>query len=103
MSNIAPDIVLQHDGDSCDADTGCNDQTLTESTGKNFPIRGAIVFPGWFVDPMTTDWKRALPRVLEPKALPEFIRNEPDRLREDDVKLAAYHLARHIRTWNLTT
>jgi len=38
--------------------------------------------------------------VLNPKALPTFIENEPVVLAQEDVMLATYHLSRHIRTTN---
>ena len=70
---------------------------LEDSTGKRFSVRGVVVFPGWFVEPMPPAWKQAgLPWVLEPKALPSFIENEPTGLDESDVKLAAYHLSRYV-------
>lgn len=72
-------------------------QILKESTGKDYPIRAAIVFPGWFVK-STAKGKRNSLWVLNPKALPSFISNEPQVLRTEDVQLAAYHLSRYIRT-----
>jgi hypothetical protein len=70
---------------------------LEESTGRRFPIKGAVLFPGWFVEPPP---KAAQLNVwlLEPKQLPGFIANEPVRLSEDEVRLAAFHLSRYIRT-----
>jgi hypothetical protein len=35
--------------------------------------------------------------VLNPKALPGFLDNEGPRLPAEDIKLASYHLSRHIR------
>lgn len=72
-------------------------RTLEESTGKQFPIRGVVVFPGWFVEPATPEAKRDV-WVLEPKALPAFIEHEPSVLRDADVALAAFHLGRYVRT-----
>jgi len=72
-------------------------RTLEESTGKRLPVRGVVVFPGWFVEPMTADAKRDV-WVLEPKALPAFIDREPRLLSDADVALAAFHLGRHVRT-----
>jgi len=69
---------------------------LEETTGKKLPVRGAIVFPGWFVEP-SGDAKRLGVWVLEPKALPAFIENEPVRLTDTEVALAAYHLSRYVR------
>jgi hypothetical protein len=77
-------------------------QLLEESTGKRFPVRGVVLFPGWFVEPMSTTWRSApeRPWVLEPKALPAFIENEQPGIADSDLKLAAYHLSRYIRTAN---
>jgi hypothetical protein len=73
-------------------------RVLEESTGKRFSIRGAVVFPGWFVEPMSAAWRAAgLPWVLEPKALPKFIECEPEQFAAEDVRLAAYHLSRYVR------
>jgi hypothetical protein len=70
---------------------------LEESTGKRFPVKGAIVFPGWFVEPPPGGTKLDI-WVLEPKALPGFIEREPERLPMSDVSLAAFHLSRYVRT-----
>lgn len=73
---------------------------LEETTGKRFPVRGVVLFPGWFVEPMSDAWRRSpgKPWVLEPKALPGFLENEPQHIADTDLKLAAYHLSRYIRT-----
>jgi hypothetical protein len=68
--------------------------TLKSSTGKSFPVKGVILFPGWFVEPLPPNAKIW---VLEPKALPAFIRNEPVRIQEEDVHLAVYHMSRIVR------
>ena len=71
-------------------------QLLRESTGKPFPVRPVIVFPGWFIDPsaqrMSNLW------VLEPKALPAFLNNAAECMTPSDVRLASFHLSRSIRT-----
>ncbi|MBN1668160.1 MAG: NERD domain-containing protein [Anaerolineales bacterium] len=69
-------------------------QMLKESTGKTFPVRGVVLFPGWFVEPFKEDpavW------VLNPKAFPKYLKNDPERLAKEDVHLAVYHLSRFIR------
>jgi len=70
---------------------------LKESTGRGWPIRSVVLYPGWFVEPSswskTDDWW-----VLEPKALPGFVAQEPKRLRPDEVSMATFHLSRYIRT-----
>ena len=72
---------------------------LKESTGKDYPVKPVIVFPGWYVEPVSRD-ERLETWVLNPKALPAFIENEPIALERQDVLLATYHLSRHIRTGN---
>lgn len=72
-------------------------QTLTDSTGKAFAVRSAVVFPGWFVEPSG----RSEVWVLEPKSLRAFLKNEPDRLKTEDVSLVVWHLKRYIRASNL--
>jgi hypothetical protein len=71
-------------------------ELLTQSTGVKFAIRPVVLFPGWFVEPMKRGqevW------ILNPKALPTFISNEPVALKETDVHLAAFHLSRYVRTY----
>lgn len=72
-------------------------QTLHESTGKAFQVRGVVLFPGWFVDPVPKDIKKDV-WVLEPKALPQWIETEQPTLESEVVRLAAYHLARYVRS-----
>ena len=69
---------------------------LLESTGKKMDVRPVIVFPGWFVANSTGTFKDIW--VLEPKALPSFLDNEPIRLSREDIKLASFHLSRLIRS-----
>lgn len=72
------------------------EQTLLASTGKRFPVRPVIVFPGWYVEPMP---KGAQVWVLNPKALPTFVQNEPVVISDSDLHLAAFHLTRYIRAY----
>jgi nuclease-like protein len=70
-------------------------RVLEASTGKRFAVRGVVVYPGWYVEqigPRGAVW------VLEPKALPGFIERESEQLGEADVRLAAFHLSRFIRS-----
>ncbi len=69
---------------------------LAESTGQRIDVKGVIVFPGWFVVSAKGASKDVW--VLEPKALPAFLANEPARLPADVVKLASFHLSRFIRS-----
>jgi hypothetical protein len=67
---------------------------IRASTGKEFPVRPVVLFPGWFVEQFP---KESSVWVLNPQALPSFIQHEPIRIDESDLHLAAYHLARYIR------
>ena len=71
------------------------ERLLEESTGKQFKVRGVVVFPSWFVEqrsPRGSVW------VLEPKALPKFIAQEPETIVASDVTLASSHLSRYVRS-----
>ncbi|MEW6377662.1 MAG: nuclease-related domain-containing protein [Thermodesulfobacteriota bacterium] len=70
-------------------------QMLRATTGKDFAVRPVVLFPGWFVKPFP---KGSSVWVLNPQALPSFIQHEPTQISESDLHLAAYHLARYIRT-----
>lgn len=70
-------------------------ELIEASTGKKFPVKGVVVFPGWFVEKMTGKediW------VLNPKALPTFVRNHQPKIRIEDVSLVYFHLSRYVRT-----
>ncbi|MCX4190829.1 nuclease-related domain-containing protein [Methylophaga sp. OBS3] len=71
---------------------------LKQSTGKSFPVKSVIVFPGWFIEP-TSEAKNSDVWVLNPKGLPTFISNSADRLSSDEVSMAAYHLSRYVRSY----
>ena len=68
--------------------------TLKETTGKEFLVRGIVLFPGWWVEGRPAN--RSL-WILNPKALRNFLDQEPPVLSEADVRLATYHLSRYIR------
>ncbi|MFY9329224.1 MAG: nuclease-related domain-containing protein [Georgfuchsia sp.] len=70
-------------------------QLLSGSTGKAFPVRPVVVFPGWYIETVAGSSREVW--VLEPKALPAFLYNAPNVLAPEDVSLAAYHLSRFVR------
>jgi len=71
-------------------------ELLKESTGKKLPVKPVVLFPGWFIEQAAGTSREVW--VLNPKALPEFLKNEPIRLVADDVKLASFHLGRFVRS-----
>ncbi len=72
---------------------------LQQSTGKRFPVRGVVVYPGWWVE-RTNRERHCDVWVLEPKALPAWIENSNNAIALEDVALAAFHLSRYVRGEN---
>jgi hypothetical protein len=71
-------------------------ELLSESTGRRFEVKSVIVYPGWWVN---EDHNKPNPVwVLAPKRLPTFLDQEPRRLSQEDIHLAAFHLSRFVRT-----
>ena len=79
------------------ANTAWVQELLKERTGKFFPARPVVLFPGWFVE---TAGARAHDRVwvLNPKVLPAFIEQENPNLSLEDIKTATCHLSQYIRS-----
>jgi hypothetical protein len=67
---------------------------LEELTGRKFPVRGVVVFPGWFVEQPS---ERGPVWVLEPKMLPAYIERESVTMTPSDVALASAQLSRYVR------
>ena len=72
-------------------------ELICESTGKSFPVRPVVLFPGWFVEPLNSAAQNKV-WVLNPKSLPSFIQHEKVSIAPEDVNLIAYHISRYIRT-----
>lgn len=70
---------------------------VKKSTGKSFPVRPVVLFPGWYVE---TENASAHDKVwvLNPKCLRSFMQNEKVDLPPEDVNLIAFHLSRYIRS-----
>ena len=71
---------------------------LLETTGKKYSIKPVILFPGWYVE-STDKGRKSSVWVLNPKAFPHFLENQPDLLSKEDIMLASYHISRYIRTY----
>jgi hypothetical protein len=69
---------------------------LLETTGRRFPSRAVVLYPGWYVEP-ATGRKRDDIWVLNPKALPTFISHEAQVLPPEDVALVFSRLATYVR------
>jgi len=110
MTKRGPDSVVQYDGQRVLVDGRAPDRNpikqvmaaakwlsaqIEESTGKSFPVRPVVVYPGWFIE-SSPEGRYAPVWVLEPKALAKWIENETARISDSDVSLISYHLARIV-------
>lgn len=68
--------------------------TLRESTGKSFHVTPVLLFTDWWVEETNNGGKIW---VLNQRRLANKISEEPVRLSESDVHLAAFHLSRLVR------
>ena len=67
---------------------------LADTTGRQFLIKGVIVFPGWYVPDENSNgevW------VLNPKRLPVFIGREPIQLPLEDVALVSSRISDYVQ------
>jgi hypothetical protein len=71
-------------------------QMLKNSTAQDFPVRGVVLFPGWWVEGVDAETK-AKAWVLNPKALRAFLAKEANVLTAADVALAAHRITLHVR------
>jgi hypothetical protein len=70
---------------------------IKKSTGRFFPVRPVVLFPGWYVEALNPAAQSSV-WVLNPKCLQSFMQYEKDDIPPEDVSLVAYHLSRYIRT-----
>ncbi|MGD0494051.1 MAG: nuclease-related domain-containing protein [Steroidobacteraceae bacterium] len=80
----------------CKAEAASIKALLRESTSKDFPVRGVVVFLDWFVN------RRPSARgsdiwVLNPKELAGWVRREPESLSDADVAMATLHLKQYVK------
>jgi len=55
-----------------------------------------ILFPGWYIE-SNEQGKKSDTWVLNPKALPVFIKNQPETVSREDAQMVVYHLCRYVR------
>ena len=70
---------------------------LRDSTGTDIPVKGLIVFPGWFVKSDHSNVDRKV-WVMNPKGVDGFITAGHTIMPPDKVHLVAFHLSRFIRS-----
>ncbi|HOE15909.1 MAG TPA: nuclease-related domain-containing protein, partial [Syntrophorhabdaceae bacterium] len=68
---------------------------LFKMTAIQYPVRGVVVFPGWYIE-SPKGGKRPDVWVLNEKALLKFIENEPVVIKAEDVALVSDRLALHV-------
>jgi hypothetical protein len=69
---------------------------ISDKTGRVFPMRTVIVFPGWFIKDKRNHSNDA-PWVLNPKGFPKFHEKSNNVISVDDYKLISKQLTRYIR------
>lgn len=70
---------------------------LRDSTGSDLPVKGIVVFPGWFVKSDHSNVDRKV-WVMNPKGIDGFISAGRPLLPPETVHMAAFHLSRFIRS-----
>lgn len=75
------------------AGKGWINDLLLKETGREFPVKSVLLFPGWFIESNAPSdiW------VLNPKALPKYIANAKPIIKPVDVKLCESRLSSFIR------
>jgi len=70
-------------------------QLLFDTTAINYPVRGVVVFPGWYVESPKGGLRPDV-WVLNEKAFLKFVENEPATVKTEDVALAAARLVNYL-------
>lgn len=68
---------------------------IAQSTGRTVEVWPVVVYPGWYVEHAQGAHREIW--VLNPKGLPSFLAQEPNRLTPEDVQLVTYHLSQYVR------
>jgi hypothetical protein len=72
-------------------------ELVKESTGREFPVRPVVLYPGWYINHQP---KGAEVWVLNPKGFPTFLDHADKTITPEDVHLVTYHLCRYVRSRN---
>ena len=74
-------------------------ELLENSTGRHFPIKAVVIYPGWFIR-STREGNYSDEWVLNEKAFIAYFRKQPERMKFEDVALAADRIRIHIENYN---
>lgn len=69
-------------------------ELIVDLTGKQYKVRPVVLFPGWYCEQP----KGAEVWVLNPKALPKFLKKSNSVLTKENVHSVSTHLSRYVRT-----
>lgn len=70
-------------------------ELIVQSTGRTVEVWPVVVYPGWYVEHAQGAHREIW--VLNPKGLPSFLAQEPNRLTPEDVQLVTFHLSQYVR------
>jgi hypothetical protein len=70
---------------------------LKISTTKDFPVRGIVAFPSWWVEQLPGGGNSDI-WVLNPRAMVKWIAQSPKIWDESDTAMAALHLRQYVRS-----
>ena len=70
-------------------------ELLENSTGRHFPIKAVVIYPGWFIR-ASREGNNSEIWVLNEKAFMGYFRKQSERLKSEDVALAADRIRIHI-------
>ncbi len=71
------------------------ERKIKKNIGSSYPVKPVVVFPGWYIEDnrkIKDVW------VLEPKALPKYIQNDPEVLTEKQVREISNSFSQLIRS-----
>ena len=70
---------------------------LVETTGNKYPVRGIVIFPGWYVVKTGNDNKGDI-KVMNHKNFSSFLSKCPIILKKEDIALISSRIANYVRT-----
>lgn len=72
-------------------------EILKKSTGRDYPVKAVVVFPGWFVE-VTNKTTNSAVWVMNPKQFTKYVVNMRQILSTEELQLAVFHLSLFIQS-----
>lgn len=89
-TDIGGDIVIQ-----IKAQAHWLKDLIKDMLGRDYDVKPIVAFPGWFVEvdnrSLNSLW------IVNPKAIGQFIKSQPQTLTKEEKKTITYHLSRFVR------